>query len=81
MLQLNVTTSDPKQLDQWQQLRKMYPQIMSTCVTNDWVLHSIRAQKRFSFRYELVQTNTIILAAEHGTYLSWPVPSSKLFFA
>lgn len=60
-LKLNVTTSDQTQLDKWQALRVRYPNLITTCVTNDWVLHSIRAQKKFASRYEFVRTNTLVL--------------------
>lgn len=60
-LSLNVFTSDQEQLNNWQDLRMRYPGLITTCVTNDWVLHSIRAQKKFSHRYEFVRTNTLIL--------------------
>ena len=58
------TTSDQTQLDNWSKLRLQYPEIMSTCVTNDWVVQSIRAQKRFSRLYEFIGTNTLILCAD-----------------
>ena len=57
-LLINVTTSDQTQLDNWSKLRLQYPEIMSTCVTNDWVVQSIRAQKRFSRLYEFIGTNS-----------------------
>jgi alpha-beta hydrolase superfamily lysophospholipase len=59
-LKANVVTSDEIQLHKWQALRERYPSLVATCVTNDWVLHSIRAQKKFALRYELVRTNTIV---------------------
>ena len=61
---INITTSDQNQLDNWSKLRLKYPEIMSTCVTNDWVVQSIRAQKRFSRLYEFMGTNTLILCAD-----------------
>lgn len=60
-LKLNVTTSDQEQLTNWQDLRMRYPALIATCVTNDWLLHSIRAQKRFFHRYQFVRTNTLVL--------------------
>lgn len=51
-------------LNRWQQLRQRYPEIMSTCITNDWLLQSIRAQKKFSRFYEFIGTNTLIIAAD-----------------
>ena len=63
-LKLNIGTSDAEQLHHWQLLRQKYPALLSTCVTNDWVLQSIRSQKKFSRFYEFVGTNTLILAAD-----------------
>jgi len=60
-LNLNITTSDQQQLNQWLALRLRYPQLIATCVTNDWLLHSIKAQIQFATRYEFVRTNTLIL--------------------
>lgn len=60
-LNLYVTTSDQDQLSNWQDLRMRYPAMIATCVTNDWLLHSIRAQKRFAHRYQFVRTNTLVL--------------------
>ena len=60
-LNLYVTTSDQEQLKKWQDLRMRYPGLIATCITNDWVLHSIRAQKKFFHRYEFVRTNTLLL--------------------
>ena len=63
-LAINITTSDQIQLDNWCKLRLKYPEIMSTCVTNDWVVQCIRAQKRFSRFYDFIGTNTLILCAD-----------------
>lgn len=64
-LNLNVCTSDQAQLDKWMALRMNYPQLITTCVTNDWVLQSIRAQRRLATKYPFVKTNTLVLSAEH----------------
>jgi lysophospholipase len=88
-LPLNVTTSDTEQLEKWRQLRQKYPQIMSTCVTNDWALQSIRAEKKFETRFEFVQTNTLILSAENDLFVynramaffSQRAPKCKIFIA
>jgi lysophospholipase len=62
---INVYTSDAEQLTKWEALRMKYPNHMiTTCITNDWVYHSIRAQKKFAERYSFVKTNTLILSAE-----------------
>lgn len=60
-LNLNVVTSNQEELDKWQALRMRFPNLITTCVTNDWIFHSIRAQKRFDSKYQFVKTNTIIL--------------------
>lgn len=60
-LPLNMTTSDQTQLDKWQALRLRYPNLITTCVTNDWTVQSVRAQRKFTNRYEFVRTNTLIL--------------------
>jgi alpha-beta hydrolase superfamily lysophospholipase len=60
-ININVYTSSQSQLDQWIALRMRYPQLIATCVTNDWVYHSLRANQRFADRYEFVKTNTLIL--------------------
>jgi lysophospholipase len=60
-INLNVYTSDQKQLDKWEALRMRYPNLIATCVTNDWVYHSIRLQRRFAEKYEFVKNNTLIL--------------------
>jgi lysophospholipase len=60
-MNINVITSDQEQLDKWMDLRMRYPNIIATCVTNDWIYHSIRAQNKFESKYEFVKTNTLIL--------------------
>lgn len=60
-INLNVYTSDPKMNEKWMALRLQYPHIIATCVTNDWVYQSIRAQRRLATRYEFVRTNTLVL--------------------
>lgn len=69
VLPLHVTTSDPEQLEQLMTLRQQYPNILSNCVTNDWTVHAINAQRKFSVRYEFVKTNTLIIAAERDRFV------------
>jgi len=69
-LPLHVTTSDPEQLQAWRDLRMRHPCLIATCVTNDWLIHSIRAQNKFSHRYETVRTNTLILSAETDYFVN-----------
>jgi alpha-beta hydrolase superfamily lysophospholipase len=62
VININVYTSSEEQQNKWIALRKKYPsQMITTCVTNDWVYHSIRAQRRLAERYQHIQTNTLIL--------------------
>eukprot|EP01031_Cornospumella_fuschlensis_P034311 gene34311-41526_t len=88
-LNLNVCTSDQAQLDKWMALRMNYPQLITTCVTNDWVLQSIRAQRRLATKYQFVKTNTLVLSAEHDVLVYnramamfvKQAPHSKMFCA
>ena len=58
-----------KQLHNQEELRKRYPSTMASCVTNSWILHSIRAQNKFSRYYELFRTNTLILQASDDVFV------------
>lgn len=88
-LSTNVFTSNNEQLNNWMAMRMRFPSLISTCVTNDWVLKSIRAQKKFSSRYKFVKTNTLILSAEHDFFVynramadfAKKAPNSKLLYA
>lgn len=60
-ININVYTSDKEQQQKWVDMRMKYPNLITTCVTNDWIYHSIRAQRRFAERYQFVHTNTLIL--------------------
>jgi hypothetical protein len=42
---------------------------MSTCITNEWVLQALRAQKKFATRFQFVQTNCLIIQAEHDIFV------------
>jgi hypothetical protein len=57
-------TSDSHQRENWHKLKLKYPEITSTCVTNDWIVQSIRAQSRLARLYGFIGTNTIILCAD-----------------
>lgn len=88
-LKLNITTSDIDQLHAWQLHRHRNPGIMSSCITVQWLLESIRAQKKFSYRYKLVRTNTLIMAAENDRFVHnramamflKQAPNVQMFFA
>lgn len=58
-----------RQLDNYVNLRQRYPSIISACATNDWVLQSLRAQYKFSHRYELFRANTLILMAQDDVFV------------
>jgi len=62
-------TKDKGQLLLWEQLRQKYPRIISSCVTNDWVLQSIRAQRKFSRQYELMRTPCLIFKADEDVFV------------
>lgn len=88
-LKLHVTTSDIDQLHTWQLNRHRNPEIMSSCITVQWLLEAIRAQKKFSYRYKLVRTNTLIMAAENDRFVHnramamflKQAPNAQMFFA
>ena len=46
-----------------------YPSIISSCVTNNWVLTTMKAQIKFAYKYELFRTNTIILQASDDIFV------------
>ena len=56
-LPLNTFTSCEEKLLEMEALRQKYPNIIATCVTNDWVRHSLQAQIDFAKLYPLVRTN------------------------
>ena len=88
-LKLNITTSDIDQLHNWEILRHRYPMMVSSCITVQWLLETIRAQKKFAYRYKLVRTNTLILAAENDRFVHnramamflKQAPNAQMFFA
>lgn len=57
-------SSDPHQRENWLRLKLKYPEIASTCVTNDWIVQSVRAQSKLARLYGFIGTNTIILCAD-----------------
>lgn len=68
-LKLGVTTYDIDHLHDWQLLRRRYPHIMSTCVTNDWTLAAIKGQKKFHTMFRRVRTNTLIIGASDDRFV------------
>ena len=58
-----------EQLLKWEMLRRRYPEIISCCVTNDWVLHSLRAQNKFSEQCTLFRANCLILQAADDSFV------------
>jgi lysophospholipase len=65
----SLTSTSRKELKQWEDLRFRYPSIISSCITNDWLIHCIRAQNKFSRIYELFRTNTLILQASDDIFV------------
>lgn len=59
----DVFTSDVDQLKNMELLRQRYPILLSTCITNDWIKHSLEAQQEFTKFYGLIRTNTLVLQA------------------
>ena len=88
-LKLNITTSDIDQLHNWEILRHRYPYVVASCISVQWLLETIRAQKKFAYRYKLVRTNTLILAAENDRFVHnraiamflKEAPNAQMFFA
>ena len=64
---LNACHSE--QLRKWEKLRQRYPVIISCCLTNFWLLSSLRAQVLLARNYELVRTNCLILQAEDDIFV------------
>jgi alpha-beta hydrolase superfamily lysophospholipase len=64
-----VWTSDEEQILIWQSLKQRYPEILSTCLTYDWLYESIQMQRNFARRYNFVRTNTLILGADHDRFV------------
>lgn len=60
---------DKSQLMKWQNLRISHPKILATCVTNDWVLHSIMAEEKFAEDYSRDSPDTLILAAGNDRFV------------
>lgn len=89
LLKLNITTSSQEQLNLWHKLRQFYPSIISCCVTNNWVLQSLKAQNRFESRYKFVFTNTLVILAEKDYFVynravsifAQRAPACKVLFA
>lgn len=69
-LALRTFTSDASQLHELEALRQKYPSIISSCVTNDWIRHSLKAQKDFAPLYSLVKTNCLVLQATKDYFVS-----------
>jgi hypothetical protein len=68
-LREDIFTSDSHQLEKINSLRQLHPQILSSCLTNQWIFQSVRAQRRFAKYYEAIKTNTLIVAAENDLFV------------
>ena len=62
-------TTDKEQLGNWERLRRRYPRIISSCVTNDWVLQSLKAQEAFSHQYACMKTKCILFKATEDIFV------------
>ena len=62
-------TTDTEQLNNWEKLRKKYPRIISSCVTNDWVLQSLIAQQNFSRGYAYMKASCIMFKAREDIFV------------
>lgn len=50
-------------------LKQRYVRMSASCVTNDWIVHTLRAQKKFAHRYNLVRSPTLIFMAEKDVFV------------
>jgi len=62
-------TKDNVQLHNWELLRRKYPRIISSCVTNDWVLQSLIAQKRFAKEYSFIKAKCLVFQATEDIFV------------
>jgi lysophospholipase len=84
-----VRSSDYEQMNIQQQIKETYPETIACCVTNQWILESIVAQKKFARVWDWVRTETLVIAAEHDRFVYTramrmfvkEVPYCKLLFA
>lgn len=89
VLPLFTTTSNKDQLNNYKILRQRYPTIISSCVTNDWLIQSLLAQQYFESRYQYVVSNCLIICAENDyfvhnraiTAFSQKAQNCKVFYA
>ena len=62
-------TTDKEQLNNWEKLRQKYPRIISSCVTNDWLLQSLIAQRNFAAQYASMKSNCILFKAHEDIFV------------
>lgn len=62
-------TTDEEQLNNWEKLRQKYPRIISSCVTNDWLLHSLTAQKNFAAQYAFMKSSCLLFKAHEDIFV------------
>ncbi len=58
-----------RQLENYINLRQRYPSIISSCATNGWILHTLRAQYKFALKYQIYKPNTLILMASDDVFV------------
>jgi len=68
-LKLNITTSDTNQLNQLEWIRHNYPNTICNCITSDWLIQSLETQMKFEDRYAFVNTNTLVICADHDYFV------------
>lgn len=68
-LAINTYTSDINKLIDMEALRQKHPTILSTCITNDWIRHSLQAQIEFSYLYSRVNTNCLIFSSTNDYFV------------
>ncbi len=62
-------STDINMMRNYSDLRKSIPRILSCCVTNDWVLQSLNAQRRFAKHYREVKTPILIFQASDDVFV------------
>jgi alpha-beta hydrolase superfamily lysophospholipase len=62
-------TKDKEQLKNWEVLRRKYPRIIASCVTNDWVLQSLIAQEKFSSQYVNFKPKCLVFKATEDIFV------------
>lgn len=62
-------TTDKEQLGNWERLRRRYPRIISSCVTNNWSMEVLKATEAFSQQYSQMKTPSIVFKATEDIFV------------